>query len=127
MADANQGGRPLSPHVFIYRWPLNAILSILHRATGVAMAVSAILVVWWFLAASSGAEYFATVDWLLTSFIGDVILFLSLLSLCFHMVNGVRHLIWDTGSWMGQKRVRRTAIAGVVTAVVLALIVVIVT
>ena len=61
MADVNRGNRPLSPHVSVYRWPLNAILSIFHRITGSALAVSGVLIVWWFLAAATSPAYFETV------------------------------------------------------------------
>lgn len=119
MADANQGNRPLSPHVSIYRMPLNATLSILHRATGVAMAASAVLILWWFLAAATSADCFAFIDGLMTSWLGDIVLTISLLALWYHFTNGIRHLIWDTGSNFGQKRVMRSAIIGITATVIL--------
>jgi succinate dehydrogenase / fumarate reductase cytochrome b subunit len=70
MADVNRGNRPLSPHVSIYRLPLNANLSILHRITGVALFGSLAVVVWWFLAAATSEEYFNTVNGLATSWLG---------------------------------------------------------
>ncbi|MGG7644949.1 succinate dehydrogenase, cytochrome b556 subunit [Rhodovulum sp. YNF3179] len=120
MADVNRGNRPLSPHATIYRWPLNAIMSILHRITGTAMALGAVLVVWWFLAAATSAEYFATVDGVLTSWIGDLVLFLSLLALSYHLMNGVRHLIWDTGAGFDNESTQQSGIIGLVLAVVIA-------
>ena len=97
MADVNRGNRPLSPHLEIYRPQLNSITSILNRITGNAMLVSALLLVWWLVAAATGAESFATADGLLTSFLGDLVLILSVLGLWYHALGGVRHLIWDTG------------------------------
>lgn len=97
MADVNRGNRPLSPHLEIYRPQLNSITSILNRITGNAMLVSALLLVWWLVAAATGAESFATADGLLTSFLGDLVLTLSVLGLWYHALGGVRHLIWDTG------------------------------
>src|SRR6056297_3195820 len=108
MANVSQDNRPLSPHVSIYRWPLNAIMSIMHRATGVAMSVAAILIVWYFLALATGPAYFETAHAVLTSWFGDLVLFLSMAALWFHYMNGIRHLVWDTGSSFGQKRVFRT-------------------
>lgn len=122
MADVNRGNRPLSPHVSIYRWPLNAVLSILHRATGVALGVSLALVVWWFLAAAISPDYFATASWLLTSWLGYLVFLASAAALWFHFCNGIRHLIWDTGSWYGNRRVQITGWAAlVVTALLTAL------
>lgn len=97
MADVNRGNRPLSPHLTIYKPQLNSITSILVRITGNALLVSAILVVWWLLAAATSAEYFAVVDGLLTSVLGDIVMTLSVLGLWYHLLGGVRHLIWDTG------------------------------
>ncbi|MEE8454346.1 MAG: succinate dehydrogenase, cytochrome b556 subunit, partial [Limibaculum sp.] len=70
MADVNRGKRPLSPHLQIYRPQLTMVLSIFHRMTGVGLALGAVLVVWWLIAAATGPEYFATVDGLLTSWVG---------------------------------------------------------
>ncbi|OAN85069.1 succinate dehydrogenase, cytochrome b556 subunit [Jannaschia sp. EhC01] len=97
MADVNRGNRPLSPHLTIYKPQLNSITSILVRITGNAMLVSGILVVWWLMAAASGPEYFATVDGWVTSFLGDIVMSLSVLGLWYHALGGVRHLVWDAG------------------------------
>jgi succinate dehydrogenase / fumarate reductase cytochrome b subunit len=122
MADVERGNRPLSPHVFIYRWPLNAILSIAHRATGAALGVSLALITWWFLALAISPGYFAVANWVLTSWIGLLVLFLSLVALWFHFFNGIRHLVWDTGSSFGQKRVTRTGQGAIVAAAVLTIV-----
>ena len=58
MPPAKPIARPLSPHVFIYRWPLAAILSILHRATGVGLAIGVLLLTWWVTAAAVGPSAF---------------------------------------------------------------------
>lgn len=97
MADVNRGNRPLSPHLTVWRWQLNAITSILIRITGNALLVAAFLLVWWLIAAAAGPDYFAFVDGLVTSFLGDIVMALSVLGLWYHALGGVRHLIWDTG------------------------------
>ncbi|HGG05395.1 MAG TPA: succinate dehydrogenase, cytochrome b556 subunit [Aliiroseovarius sp.] len=122
MADTNPGDRPLSPHLQVYRMPLNAVISILHRATGVAMAASGLLIVWWFLAAATSEAYFDFVNGLMTSWLGDMVMTLSLIAIWFHFSNGIRHLIWDTGSYFGQKRVRRTAMVGLVFTAIMVII-----
>lgn len=95
MADVNRGNRPLSPHLTIYRPQLTSMTSILTRITGNALIVAALLVVWWFLAAASSPEYFAIADAVLTSWFGDMVMFLSLWALWYHTLAGIRHLIWD--------------------------------
>jgi len=97
MADPNGSKRPLSPHIFIYRWEVYGITSGLTRITGVALFVGAFLAVWWLLAAATSPEYFAMVDWLLTSWLGDLVMLGSVWALWFHMLAGIRHLIFDQG------------------------------
>lgn len=97
MADVNRGNRPLSPHLQVYKPQITSVLSILHRATGVALTLGAVLIVWWFGAAATGPEYFATVDGLLSGWLGGLILLGSLFALSYHLLNGIRHLFWDAG------------------------------
>ncbi len=126
MSNAKRAARPLSPHLQIYRMPLNAVMSILHRITGVAMAGSAILVVWWFLAAATSPAYFDLANRILTSWIGDILMTLSALALWYHFTNGIRHLVWDTGAHFGRKRVRITGYTGIAVTFILTLITLIV-
>ena len=100
MADVNRGNRPLSPHLTVYRPQLTSVTSILTRITGNALLLAALLIVWWFLAASSSPEYFAVADAVLTSFLGDLIMFLSVWALWYHTLAGIRHLIWDNAMMM---------------------------
>ena len=102
--------------------PLNGILSITHRITGAAMTGSALLIIWWFLAAATNEAYFTYVNGWLTSWLGDLVLSLSALALWFHFFNGIRHLIWDTGAHMGRKRVRQTSYLTLGAALVVTLI-----
>ncbi len=128
MADVNRGGdRPLSPpHVSIYRMPLNAVMSITHRITGVGMSLAAVLIVWYFLAAATSEAYFDTASGgVLTSFLGDLIMLGSLMAIWYHFCSGLRHLVWDTGSGLGQRRVQRSGIAALIAAAVLTLITII--
>lgn len=122
MADVNRGSRPLSPHLQIYRPQLNAITSILNRITGNALLVSAVLVVWWLLAAATGKAYFDLVDGILTSFLGDLVMALSALGLWYHALGGLRHLIWDTGRGLDVASADRMGWAMIIGAVVLTLL-----
>ncbi len=97
MADVNRGDRPLSPHLTIYRPQMTAISSIFVRITGNALLVGALLIVWWLLAAATSPESFAVADGVITSWFGDLVMFLSVWALWFHTLGGLRHLVWDTG------------------------------
>lgn len=101
MPDPDLKTRPLSPHLTIYRPQINSVTSIFHRVTGVGLVLAAVLVVWWLVAASSGAAYFGFVDGLMTSWFGFLVLGGSLWALWYHFCTGVRHLIWDTGAGYG--------------------------
>jgi succinate dehydrogenase / fumarate reductase cytochrome b subunit len=89
--------RPLSPHLQVYRWQITMALSILHRMTGVILAVGTLLLVWWLLAAAAGPGPFETVQAVIGSWIGQVCLFGWSLALFYHLCNGIRHLAWDAG------------------------------
>ena len=119
MADVNRGNRPLSPHLTVYDQSYTGTLSILHRITGVSLTLAALLVVWWFLAAATDAEYFAFVDGLITSWIGGLVLIVSLWALWYHFCNGLRHLWWDTGRGIELETVKATGMYVVAGSVVL--------
>ncbi|HEY1301311.1 MAG TPA: succinate dehydrogenase, cytochrome b556 subunit [Stellaceae bacterium] len=89
--------RPLSPHLQIYRWQLTSVLSILHRAAGIALSVGAVLLVWWLVAAASGPAAYGRAAGFFGSWIGLVLLFGWTAALFYHLCNGIRHLVWDTG------------------------------
>ena len=91
------GNRPLSPHLQIYRWHLSMATSILHRMSGVVLALGLLLLTWWLAAAASGPEYFYLVHDIMASWIGRLILLGFTAALFFHLFNGIRHLMWDIG------------------------------
>jgi succinate dehydrogenase / fumarate reductase cytochrome b subunit len=89
--------RPLSPHLQIYKPQLTTVLSFSHRATGVALAVGSIFLVWWLVAAVSGGGAFEVAQDFWGSWLGLLLLFGWTFSLFFHLCNGIRHLAWDAG------------------------------
>ena len=95
--------RPISPHLQIYRWQLTSVLSILHRAAGIVLSAGAILLVWWLVAAASGPDAYEGVTNFLGSWIGLLLLFSWTAALFYHLCNGIRHLVWDTGQALDLK------------------------
>ncbi len=87
--------RPLSPHLQVYRLPLPALTSIAHRITGVGLTVGTLLLVWWLAAAAAGPEAYATASGFIASPIGLLLMFGWTAALWYHLLNGLRHLIWD--------------------------------
>ncbi len=97
MADSRQAGRPLSPHLQIYRGGLSMFLSIVHRATGIVLYAGTLLLVWWLSAAATSDGYFDLVQSIFGSWIGLLVLFGFTWALVHHTIGGIRHLIWDMG------------------------------
>ena len=91
--------RPLSPFMFPswYRFQITSALSILHRLSGIALAVGSILLTWWLIAVAAGGPVFAATHAFIASPIGVALLFLWSVAFFYHLCNGVRHLVWDTG------------------------------
>lgn len=101
--------RPLSPHLQVYRWQVTMLLSILHRMTGFGLAAGAVLVTWGLLAAANGAESFMTFHNFTASFLGKLMLLGWAWSFAFHFLNGIRHLVWDTGRGFTIKQAANSA------------------
>lgn len=96
--------RPLSPHLSIYRWQIQMITSILHRATGIALAAGTILLVVALMALAAGQEAYDGVRAFCASWIGLVLLLGWTWSLAYHLLNGIRHLLQDAGLGYPPKR-----------------------
>jgi succinate dehydrogenase / fumarate reductase cytochrome b subunit len=126
MADVNRGNRPLSPHLQIYRPQLNSATSIFIRITGNALLVGALMIVWWLLAAATSERYFAYADAVLTSWFGDLVLFGSVWALWFHLLGGVRHLIWDEARMLDLKSAEKLGWMMIGGSVVLTLLTVLI-
>ncbi len=93
----NNQNRPTSPHVQIYRLPLTALISITHRATGAALSLGAVLLVWALSSVAVGGDYYAAMHTHLSAWYGQILLFAFTFALFFHFCHGLRHLLWDTG------------------------------
>jgi len=89
--------RPLSPHLQIYKPQLTSVLSITHRATGIALGVGTIPLLWWLIAAATSDHAFALAQAFWYSWIGRLMLLGWSYALFYHLCNGIRHLRWDLG------------------------------
>jgi succinate dehydrogenase / fumarate reductase cytochrome b subunit len=114
--------RPLSPHLQVYRLIPTMLMSIVHRITGAALYVGTLLVAWWLIAAATSESYFEFVNGLYGSWFGRLVLFGYTWALLHHMLGGLRHLVWDTGTAMDKQTATKLAwatLAGSVTLTVL--------
>jgi succinate dehydrogenase / fumarate reductase cytochrome b subunit len=91
-----QSERPLSPFMH-YRWQYTNTLSILHRITGALLSLCFFLLVYWLAAGAAGPGPYANAMDLLGSSLVKLVLAAGLLSFCYHLLNGIRHLFWDAG------------------------------
>ena len=101
--------RPLSPHLQIYRRQYTMVLSVLHRATGVVLAIALLLLAYWLLALASGPAAYAGATQLLASPLGWLVVGGFTLAFWYHFCTGIRHLIWDTGRGLEKAAARRSA------------------
>jgi succinate dehydrogenase / fumarate reductase cytochrome b subunit len=89
--------RPLSPHLTVYKLPLAARLSILHRGTGVFLSLAAFGLVLWLLAASGTESDYARFLELSRTWPAKLFVLGAIFSLALHFFTGLRHLLWDIG------------------------------
>ena len=89
--------RPLSPHLQVYRWQLTSVMSILHRATGIALSIGALYLALWVMFAASSPATYAAFQSFNSSIVGRILLGGWLFSAFYHLCNGIRHLFWDAG------------------------------
>ncbi len=89
--------RPLSPHLQVYRWQVQMVTSILHRASGIVLAFGALVIAWGLLALAGGRESWAAFAHCIGSPFGMVVLFGWAWAFSYHLINGIRHLVQDAG------------------------------
>lgn len=116
-------GRPLSPHLQIYKPIPTMVMSIVHRITGGALYFGTVLVVWWLIATAMGEDYFNWVNWFFGTWIGKVILVGYTWALFHHMVGGFRHFAWDTGYGYEKHFATKVAKASLVVSLALTVLV----
>jgi succinate dehydrogenase / fumarate reductase cytochrome b subunit len=89
--------RPLSPHLQVYRWQVQMVSSILHRATGVILSLGSLLIAWGLVALAAGADHWNTFTDAARSPLGFLLMFGWSWALAYHLLNGIRHLLQDVG------------------------------
>lgn len=107
MTDVSKTPRepPVSPHLLtgglfsrpLWRWHITMWTSILHRVTGIVLYVGVLIAAAWAISLAAGPEAYAAFKAAMGSILGLVVMFGLTLSLFYHLANGVRHLVWDTG------------------------------
>jgi succinate dehydrogenase / fumarate reductase, cytochrome b subunit len=114
----NPRPRPLSPHLMsggfgsplVWRWHITMWTSILHRVSGVALYIGALILAGWAIALAAGSEAYDGYMALLGSPLGRLVMFGLTLSVFYHLANGIRHLVWDAGHGLDVKSANTTAV-----------------
>lgn len=105
----NDSGRPLSPHLSVYRWPVTMTLSILHRATGAGLSLGLVVLAIWLVSLATGHESYRAMNDMLRSTVGCLLLIGWSFAFFFHLANGVRHLFWDAGLGFEKRQANASA------------------
>ena len=113
--------RPLSPFMLgtLYRLQITSVMSLMHRVTGIVASIGAFGLAWWLLAVAQGGDAYASASACLSSPLGLIALAGFSFALVYHLLNGIRHLMWDSGWGFELPEVYRSGYTVIVLAVVL--------
>ena len=115
--------RPLSPHLQIYKLQLHMLTSILHRATGVVLAVGTLIILWGLLALAGGSEAYARFAACIGSSLGLLVMFGWTWAFAYHLCNGIRHLVQDAGAGYAIAQFVRSSWLSIIGSLVITLLV----
>ena len=118
----NDSKNPLSPHLQIYRWHISSLLSIIHRISGVINLLGLILIFFWLIFLSLGENNYQSFLLIINSFIGKFILIGFTWSMSFHLLSGIRHLVWDLGYGFEIKTANITGVIVIISSLALTII-----
>ena len=115
--------RPLSPHLSVYKLKYTLLSSILNRLTGIALSLGLVALSYWLLAVAAGARAQAQAQALLYRPVMKLFLAAMVIAFCYHLVAGIRHLIWDTGHGLERTTSQKSAwLVGVLSILLMLLI-----
>jgi len=118
----NDFKNPLSPHLQIYRWHISSLLSITHRISGVINLLALFLIFFWLIVLSFGESNYELFLLIINSFFGKFILIGFTWSMSFHILSGIRHLVWDLGYGFEIKTANISGIIVIICSLVLTII-----
>jgi len=113
---------PLSPHLQIYRCHISSLLSITHRISGIINLITLIFIFFWLLVLSFSESNYEIFLLMINSFIGKFILIGFSWSMSFHILSGIRHLVWDIGYGFEIKTANISGIIVIISSLVLTII-----
>lgn len=111
--------RPLSPHIQVYKMPLSAKLSILHRLTGLTLSLAAVLLVYWLFSLAYLSENAVALNSFFSSLMGKALLIFFTFCFVYHFCNGIRHLMWDVGKGLELEAINKSGIIVIILSIIL--------
>jgi succinate dehydrogenase / fumarate reductase cytochrome b subunit len=94
----HKDNRSLSPHLYVYKPQITSVVSIFHRITGSLLAIiflcTSIIVN--LLGSFLSFNLFYSL-FVILCFFWKIIFYLLVATICFHSLNGIRHIMWDFG------------------------------
>ena len=118
----NDSKNPLSPHLQIYKWHISSLLSITHRIAGIINLLALILIFFWLVFLSLGESNYELFLISINSFLGKFILIGFTWSMIFHLLSGIRHLVWDFGYGFEIKTANFSGVVVIISSLVLTII-----
>ena len=105
-----ENNNPLSPHLQIYKWQISSLLSITHRIVGVINFFAIILICFWTTQIIFNQNDYGLIQVILDSIFGKFLIIALCWTFSFHILNELRHLIWDAGYGFDLKIAKITGI-----------------
>ena len=113
--------RPMSPHLSVYRLKYTLVSSIVNRGTGLALSVGFLVLLYWILALFRGPEAYAQAEVVLAHPLFKIVFAGFLFAFSYHLIAGIRHLIWDTGRGLERSQSQKSAWAVGILSVLMTL------
>lgn len=110
--------RPLSPHLSVYKYRYTLVTSILNRFTGLVLSVGLLVLAYWLIAVARGPQSYAQAEVVLSHFVFRLIFAGLAFAFIYHLLAGVRHLVWDTTRGMERGQAQKSSwVLGIVSVV----------
>ena len=117
-----ENNNPLSPHLQIYKWQISSLLSITHRIVGVINFFAIVLICIWAIMLVFGENSYSILNTILDSGFGKFLTISLCWTFSFHILNELRHLIWDAGYGFDLKISKITGIIAFIGSFVLTIL-----
>jgi succinate dehydrogenase / fumarate reductase cytochrome b subunit len=116
--------RPISPHLSVYKMSRYTLAtSFFNRLTGLGLSLGLLLLVYWLMSVAGGAGAEKRAERLLALPAMKLLYAAFIVAYCYHLVAGIRHLVWDTGRGLERSQSRKSAYLVVVVSIALMLLI----